>query len=102
MQFRTGILGRTKSDVSLSMHPLSNTDHEPAIDSLITETLLKFEGLKDMKFADSQQMVDAGTLLMRDRLLIKLQERLELTDVEAIAVALLMSLYNASRSAGSS
>lgn len=108
MQFRRRAINRTNSEASKLMRLLSNTDHEPTLNSIIIETLLKFKGLKNLQdvsevytcTAKTQlHMMDRATLLMRDWLLVKLQDQIELTDVETIALALIMSLYNVTHNA---
>lgn len=77
------------------MGPLSRSCDEPSLFALITEVLLKFDGIP-RSTDEHHRMINAGTIAIRDKLLEKIGDNTELTDIEYISLALIISLHNAS------
>ena len=78
------------------MPPLSRSDDGPSLFALITDVLLKFDGIP-RSTDEYHQLINAGTITIRDKLLDKIGNN-TLTDIEYISLALIISLYNASHS----
>ena len=78
------------------MRLLSRSDNELPLLAVVTEILLTFDGISHPT-DEYHRMTNAGTLMIRDKLLVKLREGFELTEIESISLALIISLHNASR-----